>query len=512
MRITFKKALIFSMFFCFCIPRYAFSKTVISHFEDFTSTDQKYVLYENLQILDPTKLLNHGEEHHTPILIHKPSHGAELENSRITYHVHGVTELRVTIFHKLGTFATQQTDPFSAREYPYKLGGNAGPAYNVYYSSTDGALYLNHRNETWLECIFDNPTRAFCFRRTDKTFNEQDLGPVLSFYGVNVYTSSNNITNFKLIPKCSITKEPNQIQIFADIAQPDYYKETITFSIPQNADIIKIVFSDINQYKDSDDEQHNIPTDDILNSMLISSIEFVGENIDFSNYNYQDDITEMKNLELIKIKENLAQKSAKPKVNKNESKKREQPKVEKIVNIEKHIHEYTINHINQAPAPRPDIIMVSPDTSEAILEEESTPPQDISAAIQEQDANLQTTQSISQNEESKTKPASQKSKKSAAAKTKKIKEKSTKQKNKNKSKKVSKKRKKEKDKEDDDSPESADSQATEFTPKQSKALGYFYICSVIFVLLFSTFHKAIVKLFSHLSLKKLKFINFNKKR
>lgn len=421
MRITFKKALIFSMFFCFCIPRYAFSKTVISHFEDFTSTDQKYVLYENLQILDPTKLLNHGEEHHTPILIHKPSHGAELENSRITYHVHGVTELRVTIFHKLGTFATQQTDPFSAREYPYKLGGNAGPAYNVYYSSTDGALYLNHRNETWLECIFDNPTRAFCFRRTDKTFNEQDLGPVLSFYGVNVYTSSNNITNFKLIPKCSITKEPNQIQIFADIAQPDYYKETITFSIPQNADIIKIVFSDINQYKDSDDEQHNIPTDDILNSMLISSIEFVGENIDFSNYNYQDDITEMKNLELIKIKENLAQKSAKPKVNKNESKKREQPKVEKIVNIEKHIHEYTINHINQAPAPRPDIIMVSPDTSEAILEEESTPPQDISAAIQEQEANLQTTQSISQNEESKTKPASQKSKKSAAAKTKKIK-------------------------------------------------------------------------------------------
>lgn len=512
MRITFKKALIFSMFFCFCIPRYAFSKTVISHFEDFASTDQKYVLYENLQILDPTKLLNHGEEHHTPILIHKPSHGAELENSRITYHVHGVTELRVTIFHKLGTFATQQTDPFAAREYPYKLGGNADPAYNVYYSSTDGALYLNHRNETWLECIFDNPTRAFCFRRTDKTFNEQDLGPVLSFYGVNVYTSSNNITNFKLIPKCSITKEPNQIQIFADIAQPDYYKETITFSIPQNADIIKIVFSDINQYKDSDDEQHNIPTDDILNSMLISSIEFVGENIDFSNYNYQDDITEMKNLELIKIKENLAQKSAKPKANKNESKKRDQPKVEKIVNIEKHIHEYTINHINQAPAPRPDIIMVSPDTSEAIFEEESTPPQNISAAIQEQEANLQTTQSISQNKKSKTKPASQKSKKSAAAKTKKIKEKSTKQKNKNKSKKVSKKRKNKKYKEDDDSPESADSQAAEFTPKQSKALGYFYICSVIFVLLFSIFHEAIVKLFNHLSLQKLKFINFNKKR
>lgn len=67
------------------------------------------------------------------------------------------------------------------------------------------------------------------------------------------------------------------------------------------------MFSDINQYKDSDDEQHNIPTDDMLNFMLISSIEFVGENIDFSNYNYQDDVTEMKNLELIKIKENLAQ-------------------------------------------------------------------------------------------------------------------------------------------------------------------------------------------------------------
>lgn len=240
--------------------------------------------------------------------------------------------------------------------------------------------------------------------------------------------------------------------------------------------------------------------------MLISSIEFVGENIDFSNYNYQDDVTEMKNLELIKIKENLAQKSAKPKANKNASKKREQPKVEKIINIEKHIHEYTINHINQAPAPRPDIIMVSPDTSEAILEEESTPPQDISAAIQEQEANLQTSQSLSQNKESKTKPASQKSKKSAAAKNKKIK------KNKNKSKKVGKKRKKDKEKEDDDSPESADSQATEFTPKQSKTLGYFYICSVIFVLLFSIFHEAIVKLFSHLSLQKLKFINFNKKR
>ncbi len=507
MRITFKKTLIFSMFFCFCISKYAFSKTVVSHFEDFTSTDQKYVLYENLQILDPTKLLNHNEEHNTPILIRKPSHGAELENSRITYHVHGVTELRVTIFHKLGTFATQQTDPFAMQEYPYKLGGNVDLAYNVYYSSTDGTLYLNHRNETWLECIFDNPTRAFCFRRTDKTFNEQDLGPVLSFYGVNVYTSSNNMANFKLVPKCSITKEQNPIQIFADMAQPDYYKETITFSIPQNADIIKIVFSDINQYKDNDNEQHNIPTNDILNTMLISSIEFEGENIDFSNYNYQDDVTEMKNLELIKIKENLAQKSAKSKINKNESKKREQPKVEKIVNIEKHIHEYTINHIKQAPAPRPDIIMVSPDASEATFKEESTPPQDIAAAIQEQEANFQTNQSATQSEESKTKPVSQKSKKLAAAKTKKIKEKSTKQKNKNKSKKASKKCKKEKDKKDDDSSESADSQATEFTPKQSKALGYFYICSVIFVLLFSVFHESIVKLFSHLSLQKLKFIH-----
>ena len=50
-------------------------------------------------------------------------------------------------------------------------------------------------------------------------------------------------------------------------------------------------------------------------------------------------------------------------------------------------------------------------------------------------------------------------------------------------------------------------QATKFTPKQSKALGYFYICSVIFVLLFSLFHESILKFFSRLSVYKFKFIH-----
>ena len=509
MRITFKKALAFGMFLCFCSSKYTSSKTVVSHFKDFTSADQKYVLYENLNTLDPTKLLNHEDEDNTPILIRENSHGSELENSRITYHVHGVTELRITIFHKLGTFATQQADPFVAREYPYILGSNAEPAYNVYYSLTDNTLYLNHRNQTWLECIFDNPTKTFSFRKTDKIFNEQDVGSILTFYGVNVYTSSNNNADFKLVSQCSITKESNPIQIFADINQPDYYKETITFSIPENTDIIKIVFSDIDQCKDNDGGLHKIPTEDMLNSMLIGPIKFEGDNIDFSNYDYQDDVTEMKNQELIKIKESLAQKSTKPKKDKTKHKKSEKPKVEKIVNIEKHIHEYTINQINQAPAPMPDIIMVSPDTSEAIFEEEPTQPQEVAAATQEQGANSQTNQPITHSEEpnskSQSKPTAQKTKDSAKVKTKKIKEKSTKQKSKNKSKKGSKKRKKEE--KENNSSEPTDFQATEFTPKQSKALGYFYICSVIFVLLFSVFHESILKLFSRLSVHKLKLIH-----
>ena len=231
-----------------------------------------------------------------------------------------------------------------------------------------------------------------------------------------------------------------------------------------------------------------------------------GDNIDFFNYDYKDDVTEMKNQELIKIKESLAQKSTKPKTNKTTHKKSEKPKVEKIVNIEKHIHEYTINQINQAPAPMPDIIMVSPDTSKAIFEEEPTQPQEVAAATQEQGANSQTNQPITHSEEppSQSKPTAQKTKDSAKAKTKKTKEKSTKQKSKNKSKKGSKKRKKEE--KENNSSEPIDSQSTEFTPKQSKTLGYFYICSVIFVLLFSVFHESILKLFSRLSVHKFKFI------
>lgn len=496
------------MLLCFCSSKYTFSKTVVSHFKDFTSADQKYVLYENLKILDPTKLLKHEDEDNTPILIRENSHGSELENSRITYHVRGVNHLHITIFHKLGTFATNQTDPSLRNEYLRILGGNAKDPYTVYHSSQDNTLYTNYGNETYLECIFDNPTKTFSFRKTDKIFNEQDVGSILTFYGVNVYTSSNNNADFKLVPQCSITKEPNPIQIFADINQPDYYKETITFSIPENTDIIKIVFSDIDQCKDNDGGLHKIPTEDMLNSMLIGPIKFEGDNnIDFSNYDYQDDVTEMKNQELIKIKENLAQKSTKLKKDKTTHKKSEKPKVEKIVNIEKHIHEYTINQIHQAPALMPDIIMVSPDTSEAIFEEEPTQPQEVAAATQEQGANSQTNQPITHSEEpnskSQSKPTAQKTKEPAKAKTKKTKEKSTKQKSKNKSKKDSKKRKKEE--KENNSSELTDFQSTEFTPKQSKALGYFYICSVIFVLLFSLFHESILKFFSRLSVHKFKF-------
>ena len=274
------------------------------------------------------------------------------------------------------------------------------------------------------------------------------------------------------------------------------------------------MFSDIDQCRDNDGGLHKISTEDMLNSMLIGPIKFEGDNIDFSNYDYQDDVTKMKNQELIKIKESLAQKSTKPKKDKTKHKKSEKSKVEKIVNIEKHIHEYTINQINQAPAPMPDIIMVSPDTSEAIFEEEPTLPQEVAAATQEQGVNSQTSQPITHSEElnskSQSKPTAKKTKDSVKTKAKKTKEKSTKQKSKNKSKKDSKKRKKEE--KENNSSEPIDSQSTEFIPKQSKALGYFYICSVIFVLLFSVFHESILKLFSRLSLQKLKLINFNKRR
>ena len=153
--------------------------------------------------------------------------------------------------------------------------------------------------------------------------------------------------------------------------------------------------------------------------------------------------------------------------------------------------------------------MVSPDTSEAIFEEEPTQPQEVAAATQEQGANSQTSQPITHSEEpnskSQSKSTAQKVKDSTKAKTKKIKEKSTQQKSKNKSKKGSKKRKKEE--KENNSSELIDSQSTEFSPKQSKTLGYFYICSVIFVLLFSVFHESILKLFSRLPVHKFKFIH-----
>jgi hypothetical protein len=323
---------------CFLLvmsPKFTvFAEVISDNFESLEDDDADWVEYINL-VPYTHKLLNNAVLNGKKILARDV---VSLDNGTVVYRAHGVQTLKVKIFHGSGTFATWRRDDQNPEGGMYILGSEIDPCrdpFKVYYCKKDDKLYLNHLNKEWRECYHDS-VLFYQFKKSNSEFKAENFGQDLVFYGVNVYTSTDNF-EFKIVPDCTIESaehvrlfggDGNYLGYYCGNHLGYYCMEVLSFSIPENVTCIKVVLSNFERYYLNDGSRYELkpnPEKKQKTFIFLANIDLIGDKIDLD---YYGDPGKPANEKTIRIKEKKPKKVKEPKPAKEKKEKRE--KVERV--------------------------------------------------------------------------------------------------------------------------------------------------------------------------------------